>query len=147
MFLGRYEHTIDSKGRVAVPAKFRHGLSDGMVITRWVDKCLTLYPSAYFEALAQKVSSLPVTDPNARNLRRIFFSDASNCDIDKQGRIVIASDLRNYADMGSDEALIIFAGVNDYIEIWNKENWLAVKQKAEENSDSIVSALNVFGIL
>ena len=146
MFLGRYDHTIDNKGRMAVPAKFRNELADGMYVTRWLDKCLALYSTAAFEVLAAKVSALPISDPNARNLRRIFFSDAAECEIDKQGRINIPAHLREFAGVSADDAAVMVVGMNDYIEIWARERWSQVQTQVEEDPNSIgqqVAALRV----
>lgn len=142
MFLGRYEHTIDNKGRLAVPAKFRAELAQGMYVTRWLDKCLALYSAEAFEALATKVSALPISDPNARNLRRIFFSDAADCEIDKQGRINIPAHLRDFAGISTDEAEVMVVGMNDYIEIWAKERWLQVQAQVEEDPNSIAQQIS-----
>ncbi len=137
MFLGRYDHTIDNKGRMAVPAKFRNELADGMYVTRWLDKCLALYSTAAFETLAAKVSALPISDPNSRNLRRIFFSDAAECEIDKQGRINIPAHLREFAGVSADDAAVMVVGMNDYIEIWARERWTQVQAQVEEDPNSI----------
>ncbi len=146
MFLGRYEHTIDNKGRIAIPAKFRQELSNGMFVTRSIDKCLTLYPATTFQDLANVVKSLPISDPNARNFRRIFFSDAAECEFDKQGRVIIPADLRSYAEIDADDTTIMVVGVNNFIELWNKEKWLQVQQQAESNADAIASALSSLGL-
>ena len=126
---------------MAVPAKFRNDLAEGMYVTRWLDKCLALYSTPAFEALAAKVSALPISDPNARNLRRIFFSDAAECEIDKQGRINIPSHLREFAGVSSDDADVMVVGMNDYIEIWAKERWLQVQAQVEEDPNSIAEQL------
>ena len=122
---------------MAVPAKFRNELADGMYVTRWLDKCLALYSTAAFEALAAKVSALPISDPNARNLRRIFFSDAAECEIDKQGRINIPAHLREFAGVNADDAAVMVVGMNDYIEIWARERWTQVQAQVEEDPNSI----------
>lgn len=141
MFLGRYEHTIDNKGRMAVPAKFRSELAEGMYVTRWLDKCLALYSATSFQTLASKVSALPISDPNARNLRRIFFSDAAECEIDKQGRINIPLHLREFAGVSADDADVMVVGMNDYIEIWARERWLQVQAQVEEDPNAIALQL------
>ena len=145
MFLGRYEHTIDIKGRLAVPAKFRTGLVEGMFVTRWIDKCLALIPAPTFYGFAEKISSLPILDPNARFLRRSFFSDAASCDVDKQGRIIIPTDLRSYAGISTTDSTVVLIGVNTYIEIWNKDKWSEIQQKAEADDEALISAFSSLG--
>jgi MraZ protein len=120
VFLGRYEHTIDSKGRLAVPARYRPALERGLVITRGIDRCLTIYPMAAWETLAEKVNALPIADPNARALRRLFFAEASDAELDRQGRIIVPSALRTYA--GLDDVAII-VGMNTAIEVWSPTRW------------------------
>lgn len=120
MFLGRYEHTIDSKGRLAIPARYRAALERGLVITRGIDRCLTLYPLAAWAALAEKVNALPLADANARALRRLFFAEAADATLDGQGRIVVPAALRAYAGI-ADQAVIV--GMNTAIEVWSPARW------------------------
>ncbi len=147
MFLGNYEHTIDNKGRVAVPARFRAELGDRMYVTRWLDKCLTLYPAAQFEQLADKVSQLSIADPNARNLRRIFFSDAAEVELDKQGRINIPARLREFAGIAPEEAQVTVVGMNNYVEIWSPTLWEQMQNQVEENAGSIAAQLAGLGVI
>ena len=120
MFLGRYEHTIDSKGRLAVPARYRAALERGLVITRGIDRCLTIYPLAAWEALAEKVNALPLADANARALRRLFFAEAADATLDGQGRIVVPTALRAYAGL-EEQATVV--GMNTSIEVWSPARW------------------------
>lgn len=150
MFLGNYEHTMDSKGRLAVPAKFRTELGDRMYITRWLDKCLALYPSEQFEKLAAQLSSLSIADPNARSLRRIFFADAAEIEVDKQGRVNIPARLREYAGIsGGDEAdsQVIIVGMNNYIEIWSPKLWAEMQASVEENAEVIAAQIATLGAI
>jgi MraZ protein len=147
VFLGRYEHTIDTKGRVAIPAKFRGELGEKMYVTRGLDKCLALYPAPAFEALAARLSALSITDENARNMRRIFFSDAADLEFDKQGRINLPINLREYAGIGSDDAEVMVVGMNDYVEIWARERWQQVQNKVEEDPNSIAAHLAQLGTI
>jgi len=128
MFLGAFEHTLDDKGRVTLPAKFRAELARGVVITRGLDRCLFLFPLDEWIPLAKRISALPLTNPNARNLRRLMFSEASNVTPDRQGRILIPAYLREYAHLNS---RVVITGLNTYIEIWNAEAWREVKSQAE----------------
>ncbi len=141
MFLGRYEHTVDNKGRVAIPAKFRGELGERMYVTRWLDKCLALYPAPTFETLASKISALSIADQNARQLRRIFFSDAADLEFDRQGRINLPANLREFAGIGEDDAEVMVVGMNDYIEIWAREKWLEVQNEVEDDPNSIAAQL------
>lgn len=145
MFLGRHEHTVDNKGRVAIPAKFRNELGERMYVTRWLDKCLALYSAPAFEALAAKISTLPITDQNARQLRRIFFSDAAELEFDRQGRINLPAHLREFAGVGADDAEVMVVGMNDYIELWAKERWMEVQNQVEEDPNSIAAQLAQLG--
>ncbi len=126
MFLGRYNHTLDAKGRLAIPARFRDAVADGLVLTRGIDRCLALYPLAAWRPLAEKVSALPISDPDARNFRRMVFAEAADLALDAQGRILVPPELRRYAGLERD-ALVV--GVDTAIEIWSPERWLAVSEE------------------
>lgn len=127
MFLGRYNHTLDEKGRLAIPARYRPDLAAGLVITRGTDHCLTVYPLAVFEAQAARLDALPTGDPQARDLRRSTYSAAELAELDKQGRIVVSERLRGYANLGSEVAVV---GVNSFFEVWDLATW-------EEREDAI----------
>ena len=120
MFLGEFVHTIDEKGRLTIPAKFRDGLAAGLVITRSLDRCLAIYPQDEWEKLAAKVSDLPMTDRRARAFRRLVFAHASDAVPDRQGRVLIPPHLREYAGLNG-EAVI--TGLNTYIEVWSPAPW------------------------
>ncbi|NWJ94230.1 MAG: division/cell wall cluster transcriptional repressor MraZ [Chloroflexi bacterium] len=147
MFLGRYEHIVDSKGRIAIPAKFRAELGERMYVTRWLDKCLALYSASAFEALAAKVSALSIADQNARLLRRIFFSDAAELEFDRQGRINLPSHLRDFAGIGAAEAEAVLVGANDYIELWAKDRWAEVQNQVEDDPNAIAAQLAQLGVI
>jgi MraZ protein len=138
VFLGRYEHSIDAKGRIAVPAKFREGLRGGLVVTRGIDACLTIYPLAQWQPLAEKVNSLSITDPDARNLRRMFFASAVDCELDGQGRLILPPHLRSFARLESD---VIVVGMNTYIEIWSESQWAEVETFVDSQGASIAERL------
>jgi MraZ protein len=129
VFLGRFEHTIDDKGRLTIPAKFRGRLAAGLVLTKSTAPCLWLYPADAWSRLAEKISSLPLADPAAQSLRRLMFADAADLTPDKQGRVILPSFLRQYADI-EDAAVVV--GLYDHCEVWNPERW----QEAEERSDN-----------
>ena len=130
MFLGAFEHTLDDKGRITLPAKFRDELDQGVVITRGLDLCLFLFPLHEWTPLAERISALPLVNSDARNLRRLMFSGASDVIPDRQGRILIPAYLREYANLNSQ---VVITGLNTYIEIWNAETWYQVKAQAEED--------------
>ena len=120
MFLGEFVHTIDDKGRLTIPARFRAELATGLVITRGLDRCLAIYPMAEWELLAHKVKSLPMTGRDARAFRRLVFANASDAVPDKQGRVVIPPSLREEIGLVSE---VVVTGLNDYIEVWTPEEW------------------------
>ena len=136
MFLGQYTYTLDDKGRLTIPSRFREELSGRVVVTRGLDRCLSVYPTDVWREIAQKVTALPITNPRGRSLRRIFFADAIDAELDKQGRILIPDRLRTIGDLElSSEVTII--GLDSFIELWNPDRWEATSanqmEVAEEN--------------
>ena len=138
MFLGRYQHTLDAKSRLAIPARFREALADGLVLTRGIDRCLSLYPMAAWRPLAERVSALPLSDPDARTFRRLVFAEAADLTLDTQGRILIPPELRRYAGLERD-ALII--GMDTALEIWSPERWQAVEALVDTDGAAIAQRL------
>lgn len=124
MFLGEYEHSLDSKGRLAIPAKFRLRLGEGAVITRGLDGCLIIYPSEKWQEIAQRLDQLPSTQMAARIYKRFVFSGATECDFDRQGRVLIPAYLRDYA--GIEEAAMV-VGQYSIVEIWGRDRWAAMR--------------------
>lgn len=124
MFMGTFDHSIDTKGRVIVPAKFREALGDSFVVTLGLDGCLFVYPMDEWQDFVRQLKELPGSK-EARKLQRYFMAGAAPCDVDKQGRVLIPSNLREKAGLEKD---IVFVGVMSKIEIWSKERW-------EENDD------------
>lgn len=120
MFMGEYHHNIDEKNRIVIPTKYRETLGDNFIITRGLEKCLYVYPESEWENIVNKLKALPFTKKDARTFSRAFFSGASVCEFDKSGRINITSPLVSYAGINK-ECVII--GVNDRIEIWDKESF------------------------
>ena len=143
MFLGEYTHSIDTKGRVAIPAKFRDKLTAGAIITRGLDQCLFIFTSAEWEALAQKLIALPLAQANSRAFVRLMMAGAANVDIDAQGRILVPEYLRSYAHLQKEAVL---TGLYNRIEIWDRESWERYKQKTEGASDEIAEKLGELGI-
>jgi MraZ protein len=138
MFLGRYQHTLDAKGRLAIPARFREALAEGLVLTRGIDRCLALYPLAAWRPLAERVSALPLSDPDARNFRRLVFAEASDLSLDGQGRILIPPELRRYAGLERD-ALVI--GMDTALEIWSPDRWQSVEALMDTDGAAIAQRL------
>lgn len=143
MFLGEFAHTIDDKGRLTIPAKFRDDLASGVVITRGLDGCLWAYSRSEWEQLAEKISRLPTTNPAARNFSRFMFANAFDSIPDRQGRVLIPQNLRDYAKIESDTIII---GVMNRLELWNPTQWGQVLAEVEEDPDAIVAQLQDLGI-
>ena len=119
MFMGTYDHSIDAKGRVIVPAKFREELGDSFVVTLGLDGCLFVYPQEDWEDFVKQLRELPGSK-EARKLQRYFMAGAASCELDKQGRTLIPANLREKAGLEKD---IVFVGVMGKVEIWSKERW------------------------
>jgi MraZ protein len=143
LFLGEYEHSVDAKGRVAIPAKFRLQVETGLVVTRGFEHCLFAYPMQEWEQLSQRVSSLPLGQPQARQLRRLLFANAFDTELDKQGRILLPGALREYAGIGE---LAVIAGMNTYFEIWSQEAWAGEQASLAEDAAAIAGTMADLGI-
>ena len=137
MFMGEYNYTIDDKGRLTIPAKLREQLGHDFIITRGLDKCLFVYPKEEWNNVINKYKELPNTK-DARNFMRFFLSGATQNEFDKQGRINIANSLIKYANLNKDCVII---GVNDRLEIWDKELWDKFITDNEENLSDIAEKL------
>lgn len=122
MFTGEYRHTIDDKGRVAVPARFRGDLAGTAFVSRWIDGCLAIFPKDEWNALAAKVGTLSVSDAGARNFARFLFSGAFEVELDRQGRAVVPAGLREFAGLNG-EAVVV--GARDHVELWQPGRWAA----------------------
>jgi MraZ protein len=138
MFLGRFGHNLDAKGRLAIPAKFRGELAEGVVVTRGIDRCLSVYPLAAWQTLAEKVSALSISDPDARQFKRMVFAEAVDETLDTQGRIVLPPELRRYAGIDR-EAVVV--GMNTYVEIWEPGRWESLSAAVEDEGASIAQRL------
>lgn len=143
MFLGEFDHSVDVKGRVAVPAKFRPQLETGLVITRGLDRCLWVYPMDEWRQLSERISAQSVAQPEARQLRRQLFGNAFDTELDKQGRILVPAPLRIYASIG--EGAVV-AGMNTYFEIWAKDAWEANQAGIAEEASAIAATLANLGL-
>jgi MraZ protein len=120
VFTGEYRHSVDDKGRIAVPAKFRVQLGAGAVVSRWLDTCLAIHTQAGWDALAAKVAALPITDPASRRFQRFVFSGAAEVELDRQGRILLPAYLRDAIDLAADAVVV---GSRDHAEIWVPATW------------------------
>lgn len=143
MLLGEYKHNLDTKGRLAVPAKFRGDLSAGAIITRGLDKSLFIFTKNEWESLAQKLTSLPLAQANSRAFVRLMLAGASDAGLDGQGRILIPDYLREYAGL---KKQAVVAGLYNRIEVWDAEAWRQYKSKTEAASDEIAEKLGELGI-
>ena len=143
MFTGEFQHTLDAKGRVIMPSRLREGLGESFVITRGLDHCLFVYPSAEWELLEKKLSKQPFYKKDARAFNRFFFSGATKVEADKQGRVLIPQYLREYARIEK-EAMII--GVADRVEIWNEASWKEYFTEADENFEDLAEKLVDFDL-
>ncbi|GIN37631.1 MULTISPECIES: division/cell wall cluster transcriptional repressor MraZ [Heyndrickxia] len=143
MFMGEYQHNIDAKGRLIIPAKFRELLGETFVITRGLDKCLFGYPMDEWKQVEEKLKALPLTKKDARAFTRFFFSGASESEIDKQGRINIPSPLVSYAQLQKE---CIVLGVSNRIEIWSKDLWGDYFEESEESFTEIAENMIGFDI-
>ena len=143
MFIGEYKHTVDEKGRIAIPAKFRAALNTSAVITRGLDHCLYIYTASDWEQLANKIKALPMTKADSRAFQRLMLAGAVNVDLDVQGRALIPEYLRTYA--GIARAAVV-AGVYDRLEIWDEAKWEEYKKRTEASSDEIAEKLGELGI-
>lgn len=144
MFIGEYKHSLDEKGRVALPAKFRFSMQKGLVITRGLlDKCLFVYPMDEWEKLASKLSSMPIAQANSLAFTRLMLAGAMDVGLDSQGRMLLPDYLRKYAELKKD---VVIAGLYNRLEIWDQEAWEAYRANAEKNSSEIAEKLESLGI-
>ena len=143
MFLGEYQHSLDAKGRIIVPAKFREELGVRFIATKGLDNCIFLYPLNEWRTIEEKLKSLPFTRADVRSFARFFFAGASELEIDKQGRIVLPPNLRDYAGINKD---LIVIGVGSRVEIWAGDNWAQYNQAAESSYEMIAENLVGLGI-
>ena len=141
MFMGEYNHTIDAKGRMIVPSKFREQLGNEFVVTKGLDGCLFVYPNEEWHNIEEKFRTVPLTTKDARKFSRFFFAGAATCELDKQGRILIPPVLREFADLQKD---VVSVGVLNRIEIWSKDNWLECN--SSDDMDEIAEHMADLGL-
>ena len=140
MFMGEHNHTVDAKGRVIIPAKFRDELGDEFVLTLGLDGCLFVYPNDEWLNFVNDLKGLPGSK-EARQLQRYFMAGAASCEVDKQGRFLIPQKLREHAGLDKD---LVLVGVLNKIEIWSKERWES--NNTYENMDEIAERMSEFGL-
>lgn len=143
MFIGEYQHSVDPKGRVIIPTKLREGLGEKFIVTKGLDHCLFAYPQNEWSLLEEKLKTLPLTSKDARAFVRFFFSGATECEVDKQGRALLPLSLREHASLDKDVVLI---GVSTRVEIWSREKWEEYIAGESENVDSIAEKMFELGI-
>ncbi len=143
MFLGEYQHSLDNKGRITIPARFREELGETFIATKGLDNCLFLYPMSEWKSVEQKLKSLPFTRGDVRAFVRFFFAGACECETDKQGRILLPAALREYA--GIDREVVII-GVGNRVEVWSEQNWRDYARNAGASYEEISEKLVELGI-
>ena len=143
MYMGEFQHTIDTKGRLIMPAKLREKLGEKFVVTRGLDGCLFGYPLSEWAVLEAKLNEMPLAKKDARTFVRFFYSAATECELDKQGRINLPISLRNHGNLTKN---CVIVGVSNRIEIWDEERWQAFSEEAEENFDEIAESMIDFGL-
>lgn len=141
--MGEYHHTIDHKGRLIIPAKFREGLGSPFMVTRGLDHCLFVYSLHEWKNIEEKLKSLPFTRADARAFTRFFFSGAMECELDKQGRIMLPTNLREYAKL---EKECVIIGVSNRVEIWSKAVWEAYYAQSESSFNEIAETIVDFNL-
>lgn len=143
MFIGEYQHNLDDKGRLAIPAKFRRDLQKGAVVTRGLDNCLFLYTKTEWAKLAEKLATLPFSQSNSRAFSRLMLAGAMDVEVDKQGRVVLPEYLRNFAGLKKNA---IIAGLYSRIEIWDETKWSEYKSQTEAQSNEIAEHMAELGV-
>lgn len=139
MFIGEYRHSIDEKGRLALPVKFRQLLHKGAVVTRGLDSCLFVYTLSEWKMLADKLSKLPISKANTRAFARLMLAGAMDVTLDSQGRIMLPEYLREYASMSKK---VVVTGLYNHLEIWDQDRWERYKKVTEKDSSAIAEALD-----
>ena len=143
MFIGEYRHSIDKKGRLAVPAKFRAKLRKGAVITKGLDNCLFLYTRDEWEKLAEKLASLPLSQSNTRAFARLMLAGAMDVRLDSQNRVVLPEYLRKFATL---DRVTVLAGLYNRLEIWDEALWEKYKSGTEKQTNEIAEQLGDLGV-
>lgn len=140
MFIGEFHYSLDQKGRLAIPVKFRSRLGEPVIITRGLDSCLFIYPADEWGKLVDQLNNLPLARANARAYARFFLAGAFEITFDKLGRFIIPQPLRLYAKISKEVSVV---GLSQRIEIWDRKTWEDYRQKAEQDSQAIAEGLTI----
>ena len=143
MFMGEYNHTIDAKGRLIIPSKFREGLGEEFVVTKGLDGCLFVFPNDEWHAFEEKLKALPLTNKNARQFARFFVAGATPCELDKQGRVLLPGTLREFAGLDKD---VVLTGMLNRIEVWSKAKWNENNCLDDSAMDEITEQMTDLGL-
>ena len=141
MFMGEYNHTVDTKGRLIIPSKFREQWGEEFIVTKGLDGCLFVFPQDEWLAFEEKLRTLPLTQKGARQFTRFFVAGATPCELDKQGRILLPATLREFAGLDKD---VVLAGMLNRIEIWSKAKW--TENNAYDDMDDIAEQMTDLGL-
>ncbi len=144
MLIGEYEHSLDAKGRLIMPAKIREDIGDKFIITKGLDGCLFGFSQKEWDNFQEKLKTLPLTNKNARDFVRFFLSGAMECEIDKQGRFLISANLREYSELNKE---VVITGVGTRIEIWDKDKWKKYNSEENISADQIAENMANLGML
>jgi len=143
MFIGEHSHSIDTKGRLNIPAKYRRGLSEGVVVTRGLDHCLFLYSKTEWQKIASRLAALPISQKTSRAFTRLMLAGAWDAELDSQGRVLVPEYLRKYAGITKQ---VTVAGLYNRIEVWDEDTWHTYKQQTEAASEEIAEGMAELGI-
>ena len=143
MLIGEYEHSLDAKGRLIMPAKLRTDMGEKFIITKGLDGCLFVFSQIEWSNFESKLKELPLTNKNARDFVRFFLSGATQCEIDKHGRFLLVNTLREYAEITKE---VIIIGVGTRLEIWNKDKWKKYNSNENISADTIAENMTMLGI-
>lgn len=143
MFIGEYSHSLDNKGRIAIPVKFRKELTGGAVVTRGLDNCLFLYTKNEWSKLAEKLAALPISQSNSRAFARLMLAGAMDVEIDNQGRAILPEYLRQFAGLKKN---VVIAGLYSRLELWDEEQWKKYKNQTEAASSEIAERMAELGV-
>ena len=143
MLIGEYEHSVDAKGRLIMPSKLREDIGERFVVTKGLDGCLFVFSLKEWEIFGEKLKALPVSNKNARDFTRFFLAGAIECEIDKQGRFLITSNLREFAALDKD---VVIIGVTTRLEIWNRDKWKSYNSDENISAEEIAENMSMLGI-
>lgn len=141
MFTGQYNHTVDTKGRLIIPSKFREILGEQFVVTKGMDGCLFAFSNDDWKVFEEKLKALPITNKNARKFARFFLAGAGEVELDKQGRILLPQHLREFGEIDKD---VVLVGVGSRIEIWDRDKW--TDENSDDDMDAIGESMESIGI-